>query len=53
MNEKSMKAEQDRLERQMPVSTSPGHIGYGYQNQRAYIDEVDRNNDRLYQAYQQ
>lgn len=32
---------------------SPGHIGWGYHNQRAYLEEVDKNQDRVYQVYQQ
>jgi hypothetical protein len=32
---------------------APNNFGYGYQNQRSYLDEVDKNQDRVYASYQE
>lgn len=36
----------------IPLGLSPGHIGWGYYNQKAFLEEVDKQQDRIYTTYQ-
>ncbi len=37
--------------RKQVSALSPTHVGWGYQAQRRYIEEVDKNQDRLNQVF--
>jgi len=43
MREKQKKSEFEKEQAKAVVGLSPGHIGWGYHNQRRYIEEVDKN----------
>lgn len=49
MREREAIRDAEKAEKLQKVGLSPGHIGWGYHNQRAYLEEVDKNHDRLYQ----